>query len=113
MCRLCDCHRNSFFSAGGGVLIFLFRWLVRLPVKLVCPIVVLLLCMCLPVKMLGRVVQFNILVICLMIVMSSNTLSASLFIYTTNLYHHHGFCKFLGYFYGMGIGLGLYKKSEG
>jgi hypothetical protein len=42
------------FFVRRGVLIFLLRWLEYLPVKLMCPKVELLLCMCTPVKIFGR-----------------------------------------------------------
>jgi hypothetical protein len=60
-----------------GVLIFLLRWSECLPVKLMSPEVELMLCMCPPVKMLGRVGQFSFLVVCFIVTMLSNTLSAN------------------------------------
>ena len=57
-------EKFNFFSCGGGVLIFLK---LRNEGRLVSPIsskVVSFVCCCPPVKMFGRVSQFNFLVVC-------------------------------------------------
>ena len=74
---MCGWQKNFIFSCGGGVLIFLKR---RYVGRLVSPIsskVVSFVCCCPPVKVFGRVSQFNFLVVSFMVAVSSNTLSAN------------------------------------
>jgi hypothetical protein len=69
MCAMRGAIEIHFF-VRFGVLIFLLRWLTCLPVKLICPAVELLLFMCPPFNMFGRVGWFKFLAVFVMIAVS-------------------------------------------